>query len=182
MELSEARAVLGVGPDASTAEVRAAYRRMVRTHHPDLVADLSSNATTVRINQAYAVLREVPRATNTPVATNPKLVDGAVERPHVGLSQTDGDVVTISAPLEESFFRLLEAAYSLGDVTHVDVDDGLLETLVATDDGRYCSLVISFQPLDHLSTEALITLQPLDSGSCPALDSITEYIAAAVRG
>ena len=30
-------AVLGVAPDASLAEIRAAYRRLVRAHHPDLM-------------------------------------------------------------------------------------------------------------------------------------------------
>jgi DnaJ like chaperone protein len=30
-------AVLGVAPDASLAEIRAAYRRLIRTHHPDLL-------------------------------------------------------------------------------------------------------------------------------------------------
>jgi DnaJ like chaperone protein len=31
-------AVLGVAPDASLAEIRAAYRRLIRAHHPDLLA------------------------------------------------------------------------------------------------------------------------------------------------
>lgn len=31
-------AVLGVAPDASLAEIRAAYRRLIRTHHPDLLS------------------------------------------------------------------------------------------------------------------------------------------------
>jgi DnaJ like chaperone protein len=31
-------AVLGVAPDASLDEIRAAYRRLMRTHHPDLLA------------------------------------------------------------------------------------------------------------------------------------------------
>jgi hypothetical protein len=33
--LTEARAILGVGPDASKAEIQAAYSRLIRMAHPD---------------------------------------------------------------------------------------------------------------------------------------------------
>uniref|UniRef100_B0T2M3 Heat shock protein DnaJ domain protein n=1 Tax=Caulobacter sp. (strain K31) TaxID=366602 RepID=B0T2M3_CAUSK len=33
--LSEARAILGVGPDASTADIKAAHARLIRLAHPD---------------------------------------------------------------------------------------------------------------------------------------------------
>jgi hypothetical protein len=33
--LSDARAILGVGPDASKAEIKAAYARLIRVAHPD---------------------------------------------------------------------------------------------------------------------------------------------------
>jgi hypothetical protein len=33
--LTEARAILGVGPDASKAEIQAAYARLIRMAHPD---------------------------------------------------------------------------------------------------------------------------------------------------
>lgn len=35
LSLSEARAILGVGPDASLAEVKAAYSRLIQMAHPD---------------------------------------------------------------------------------------------------------------------------------------------------
>jgi hypothetical protein len=35
MSAAEARAILGVGPDATPAEIRAAYRRLIRMAHPD---------------------------------------------------------------------------------------------------------------------------------------------------
>jgi hypothetical protein len=33
--LSEARSILGVGPDATKAEIQAAYARLIRLAHPD---------------------------------------------------------------------------------------------------------------------------------------------------
>ena len=35
MSLNEARSVLGVGPEASTQEIQAAYTRLMRVVHPD---------------------------------------------------------------------------------------------------------------------------------------------------
>jgi hypothetical protein len=35
MSLTEARSVLGVGPDASEAQIRAAHARLIRINHPD---------------------------------------------------------------------------------------------------------------------------------------------------
>jgi hypothetical protein len=35
MSLDEARSVLGVGPDATTEEIQAAYSRLIRMAHPD---------------------------------------------------------------------------------------------------------------------------------------------------
>jgi hypothetical protein len=36
MSLHEARAILGVGPEASAAEIRAAYTRLMQRAHPDV--------------------------------------------------------------------------------------------------------------------------------------------------
>jgi DnaJ-like protein len=50
---------LGVPPDASTAEIRAAYRALARRHHPDRSpADAGAMAA---INEAYRVLGEPAR-------------------------------------------------------------------------------------------------------------------------
>lgn len=56
--------VLGVRPTASDAEIRRAYLRLARRHHPDLraggAADGSEDAMR-RINEAWAVLRSAER-------------------------------------------------------------------------------------------------------------------------
>jgi hypothetical protein len=53
MTLDEARAVLGVGPDASDADVRAAHRRLMKISHPD---HGGTDYLATKINQAKDVL------------------------------------------------------------------------------------------------------------------------------
>ena len=60
-EFVDAYEVLGVDPDCSQAELKAAHRRLVRRHHPDLaLADERQEATrrVQRINMAYALVGE----------------------------------------------------------------------------------------------------------------------------
>ena len=51
--------MLGVSPSASTEEVRTAYQRLVRLHHPDRSSDGSSDSEAFRrVQDAYDALRE----------------------------------------------------------------------------------------------------------------------------
>ena len=54
--------VLGVAPDASGAEIRQAFQRLAREHHPDRNrGDRSATARMAAVNAAYAVLRNPRR-------------------------------------------------------------------------------------------------------------------------
>src|SRR5512147_1623299 len=67
MAKRDPRDVLGVPDGASPAQIKAAWRRLARTNHPDLTGDdpAASRAATTRmaeINEAYATLtRKVGR-------------------------------------------------------------------------------------------------------------------------
>ena len=68
------RAVLGVAVGASPAQIKAAWRRLARTNHPDLTGDdpAASRAATRRmaeINDAYATLTRAPRNGSTGAAS-----------------------------------------------------------------------------------------------------------------
>ena len=54
LSLEQARDILGVGENASTAEITAAYRRLMRTAHPD---QGGSDAWAARVNAARDRLR-----------------------------------------------------------------------------------------------------------------------------
>lgn len=59
--------LLGISPDATLEEIRAAYRDRVRLYHPDLVSGKSGDALraatemTAQLNRAYECLRDVDR-------------------------------------------------------------------------------------------------------------------------
>jgi hypothetical protein len=54
--------VLGVPHDAGDAEIRAAYRRLARRHHPDLnPGDKTAGARMAQVNAAYVALQENDR-------------------------------------------------------------------------------------------------------------------------
>ena len=60
----DAYAVLGVRPDASAEELKAAHRALVRRHHPDLVPASERAAATRRVqelNVAYGLVRDPER-------------------------------------------------------------------------------------------------------------------------
>jgi len=60
----DAYAVLGVPPDASDEELKAAHRALVRRHHPDLVPPEQREEATRRIqeiNVAYGLVRDPQR-------------------------------------------------------------------------------------------------------------------------
>jgi curved DNA-binding protein CbpA len=70
MAKRDPRLVLGVEAGASPAQIKAAWRRLARTNHPDLTGDdpAASRAATRRmaeINDAYAALTRVPGGRRT---------------------------------------------------------------------------------------------------------------------
>lgn len=62
--MTDPYAVLGVSPTATQAEITRAYRRQLRTHHPDTRSKKSTSGADERLRQilaAYALLRDPGR-------------------------------------------------------------------------------------------------------------------------
>jgi hypothetical protein len=179
VEEAEAQSVLGVGPRASAEELRTAFRRKLRRAHPDLVPDdPEATLATARLVSAYALLRHTSlrHAGPTPACT-PATDPGVIASSLATTIILDGDSLTYPAPPDEVYRRLLVAADQLGELTYVDPDARLLDTVITTADGTACSLLASLQGR-ALGTEVFFTLEPLGQGRCPPVEPLVAELAA----
>ena len=63
---------LGVAQDASAADIKKAYHKLVRQYHPDISTDPDADKKTSEINQAYNVLKDpAKRAEYDALLANP---------------------------------------------------------------------------------------------------------------
>jgi len=169
VDVETARAVLGVGPAASPAELRAAYRARLRAAHPDLHG--GGDAGTAEVVVAFRVLREdagpVPEVRVEPVPAAAVVVDG--------------DTVTADLPAGDLFALLVEAGDALGEVSYLDRHGGILEVVVDVPGHGACSVVLTLQTRAAGHTEALCTVEPLGGGPAPAADVVAELLADGLR-
>ncbi|MBK9178536.1 MAG: DnaJ domain-containing protein [Acidimicrobiales bacterium] len=179
--MAEASRVLGVADDAPWPEVRAAYRRLVRAHHPDVARHADAGRTTARITAAYTVLRA---SRDGPGRTEPGAgpVAGPVAEPLVAEPLVaEADTLLLDAPHDEAFFALLDGADRLGEVTYVDADAGLLEVIVELCGLPAASVVITLQGRAQ-GTEAFVTVEPLGATEAPATAAVVALLAELLGG
>lgn len=161
LERERARRLLGVAPDASTDEVRAAYRALMRRHHPDTRSydqpDDGPDDTAARLTAAYALLTR-PDARLDASSSNRTPVPPPDAPPHTQV-RTDGAIV-VEAPGPETYMRVHDALDELGDVTYLDRSGGYLQALIQPEDGPLCTLiaVVEARAIDSV---VLISLEPL---------------------
>lgn len=60
MSRNEASTILGVKPNASTQEIKIAYKKLAKKYHPDVSKDPKAQEKFVRINKAQMILRLGP--------------------------------------------------------------------------------------------------------------------------
>lgn len=174
MDQGEARKILGVGVEASSSEMRAAFRSSLRLAHPDMVpGDAGAGRATALLVEAYSTLRSVPPQPDAPAPPAPT----ARAAPRSGGVVIDGDSLQVAAPSDEVYRRLVEVAHGIGEITYLDPDARLLDTIVTSDEGIACSLLASLQGR-ATGTEIFFTLEPLGGEAGPAVEPLVTAIAA----
>lgn len=192
VDTREALAVLGLGSSAAMTDVRAAYRRLVRVHHPD-VAGATQTAQAARLTEAYALLRRAAHDAGTgtitvtetaaatrPVPARPVTVRTAYEEA-VEAELAAGDTILLRASAAEAFAALFEATSRIGHTAYFDRQLGILETIVRFEGGPSCSFLITLQGRAE-GTEAFCTLESIEAAPTPpiktVIDALIEQLAA----
>jgi hypothetical protein len=181
MRLGDALDVLGVDAATPWAEVRRAYRERIRRWHPD-VAGPHAGPSAALLNEAFRLVRAaVERGDHPTVApvrtvTEPEPPPG---RPG-GVALVDDDGLALVAPPDEVFDRIHMALHSVGHVTYVDPEAGLLECLLELEGRSPSQLTVSLQGRGE-TTEAFFTLESIDASVAPPLPDVVRLLAERLR-
>ncbi len=172
--------MLGLPAGAPWGEVRAAYLRLVREHHPDTASDLAEagrrTVLTAQITEAYAVLHE-GRDPGDQSAPEPERV--ARRAPwRFADALDDSRRVLLDVPFDHAFVALLEVAHLIGAVSYVDRGSGVLEVIVTPLPTQATSLIVYLEPGEEPGvTEAVFGAEPLGSHPPAPLDDLVDQIA-----
>ncbi len=182
MNPEEARSVLGLTAAATPREVRDAFLRRVRAHHPD-VTDHPSGAAerTATIISAYRLLRDRPTdgppgpGAPTPPASPPSPSRGSVAAVEV---ITD-EAIWVDADASEVARVLLEVADELGEVSYVDRSGGLVQLTVRPPAGPTCWFTVNAVARPS-GTVLVATLESIEAQPTPPPRPLVEALARAV--
>jgi len=173
-----------VAVDASTEEVRAAFRSLIRERHPDR-AGAGATVDTRRLLEARRVLSTEPRTATAGTRSPPPPAPRPAGPPPDARAHGDTLVVRDADPATV-MAQLIAAGHELGDVTYLDRSAGLLEVLLMVSDARddrpaAVSMVLSLQGRAD-RVEVFGTVERLDGHPPPAIAPLVAVIAAAITG
>ena len=186
MQIDEACALLGVEPGASAHDVRVRFYEQMRVAHPDVATldrDNDHETDPALLTQANEVLRRaIAESTDGRV---PQIAE--TDRARAGIAWQDridvrsaGQSLWVTAPPDETFQRLLEAASTLGGIGHVDRALGLLEVIVRFEGGPTCSVLMTLQGRSH-ETEIFCEMESIESSATPPMDPVIEALQEALE-
>ena len=165
--MDDPRAVLGVGADATDAQLRDARRRLAKQLHPDLHDDRTRAEAERRmamVNRAFDQLRHATAEAPAPGAE-------AAEAP-----LTVADAFAIEALPVDAFEATLLAAVELGDVVRAE-EPYLLAVLLDTPGP--CQCLLELAP-DAGGTTVTIELAPRHFGTCPDVTRVRDAFLAEI--
>jgi len=178
----EALREFGLGVCASAGEVRDAYRRLARELHPDRPgAPADATDRMARLNEAYARLSAAPASTPAEPVPPSRAAAPSRDAEPVDVALDADGALYVSAPADETFLRLLDAADAVGDATYVDRDAALLQVIVHHPEGTWSYVTFSLQGR-ATGTEVFATLDTIDGHAAPALRPVLETLVTALRG
>lgn len=174
MTLTEARAVLGVDPEATPRQVRDSFLRRVRANHPDVTEHPAGAAErTATIISAYRLLRDAPPA------PRPEL-DGAPPPPPVAeVEVISEEAIWVGAGIVAVGRAVLEVADDLGEVSYVDRSGGLVQLTVRPPEGPTCWFTISAHARPG-GTALVATLESIEAEPTPPARPLVLALAEAV--
>lgn len=136
--------------------------------------DVGAGRATASLVEAYAVLRGIsPRPATTAPSVPPEPAGDTAAADDV--LRRGASLFVVAAP-GEVYRRLVDIAHLIGEVTYVDPDARLLDTIVITDDGAACSLLASLQNRGT-GTEVSFSIEPLGGAPRPPVVPLVMVIA-----
>jgi hypothetical protein len=203
-EIARAFTVLELSRSCSPEQARAAFRRLIGVHHPDRHNGSAAHADASRkVIEAFRLVRAALQsptdnffgdAVASPVSSSTADDEGVgaaagdasagtAPTPHSWVRKIDADTLSLRGTADESYARLLEIGHLIGEITYVDRQNGLFESLLRTVHGEALSVVCTLQGRSDETTEAFFTIEPLGVAlhELPDIDGVTELVAYHLR-
>ncbi|MCH7788913.1 MAG: J domain-containing protein [Acidobacteria bacterium] len=162
MTREEAATVLAVDPDASTVELRSAYRARLREVHPDRGGTARETADVLT---AYERLRSADNVDETSFYD----VDAGVGQ--TSTREQHDAAIDVVGDHEEVLMSLHEALEQRGVVTFVDMDSGVLAALI--DDVHRLTVTLQARAT-HV--EVFFTLESPGPAGAPVLADLARVL------
>ena len=197
MQAEHARRLLGVTEGADPDDLRAAYRRQLRHHHPDRSSASDATERTIELTAAYRLLVALIDApeTNTPSGPPAARPDAPSSGPRAARPDTssvgeplelsielvDDTTIALGAPPDETLFLISETAHQLGEITYLDPAAGLIEVIVEFVEAPTSSVVFTLQGRATGVTDVFCSVEPLSGGQAPPVDAVTRLVLDTVH-
>lgn len=169
--MEDPRAVLGVGPDATGAQLRRARRRLAKQLHPDLHDDRTRAEAERRMAQVNRAFDELHAALASAVAG-----DRGPPAPAEPAAPAAADAFAIEALPVDAFEATLLAAVELGDVIRAE-EPYLLAVLLDHPGPAQCLLELA---PDAGGTTVTIDLGPRHFGTVPTVQAVRDAFVAEI--
>lgn len=174
MDVGRAARILGVTTTASSDQIRQAFLTRIRQHHPDVAGGDDHRA--VEVIEAYRSLLAEGRTPAAPASGmhQQQLVVA------VKVQRLDEDSVAVTAPMDETYGLLLEAAHDVGEITYLDRSGPIVEVLCSFVGEPATSLMLTLQGRSSF-TEVFCTVESIEARPPPPTGAVVDLLEDALR-